>query len=488
MRISEGLREQEAAAPVQDRRQGTSLEPERAAEQRRRAAAARSAAPRWWRDVLRRRMLALADTISTAIAVAGAGLSVAEAPWALVFLPLWLLLAKLVGLYDRDHEAIRHLTVDEVPTIVAWAAGGTAAVALLLPLTPAGALTATGAGRMFLVAALSAFVLRGTARWVWRHVTPPERTAVVGEGELADAIERKAELYKDMHLKLVHGGMPTSGEALSADRLEELITRVDRVVLASERVDPDVIGHLVVLCRGHQVKLSVVSPLRGRALPVLRISQVADLPVFDYETWDVSRSTLMLKRVFDVVFSVAALVVLAPLFPLVAAAIRLDSRGPVIFTQSRAGAGGRPFRMYKLRTMTADAEESLSEIVRLEDLREPMFKLPNDPRVTRVGRLLRRFSFDELPQLVNVLRGQMSIVGPRPEQVELVERYAPEHRFRLEVKPGMTGPMQVFGRGELSFGERLAVELDYVENVSLGRDLRILFQTVPAIIRGTGAF
>ena len=97
-------------------------------------------------------------------------------------------------------------------------------------------------------------------------------------------------------------------------------------------------------------------------------------------------------------------------------------------------------------------------------------------------------SLDELPQLVNVLRGQMSIVGPRPEQVELVERYAPEHRFRLEVKPGMTGPMQVFGRGELSFGERLAVELDYVENVSLGRDLRILFQTLPAIIRGTGAF
>jgi exopolysaccharide biosynthesis polyprenyl glycosylphosphotransferase len=488
MSILEGLREQEAAAPVQDRRQGTSLEPERAAEQRRRAAAARSAAPRWWRDVLRRRMLALADTISTAVAVAGAGLSVAELPWALVFLPLWLLLAKLVGLYDRDHEAIRHLTVDEVPRIVAWAAGGTAAVALLLPLTPAEAPTAAGAGRMFLVAALSAFVLRGTVRWLWRRVTPPERTAVIGDGELADAIERKAELFTDMHLRMVDGPMPTSGDGFSADRLEELITRVDRVVLASERVDPDVIGHLVVLCRGHQVKLSVVSPLRGRALPVLRISQVADLPVFDYETWDVSRSTLMLKRVFDVVFSVAGLVVLAPLFPLVAVAIRLDSRGPVIFTQFRAGTGGRPFRMYKLRTMTADAEESLSEIVRLEDLREPMFKLPNDPRVTRVGRLLRRFSFDELPQLVNVLRGQMSIVGPRPEQVELVERYAPEHRFRLEVKPGMTGPMQVFGRGELSFGERLAVELDYVENMSLGRDLRILFQTAPAIIRGTGAF
>jgi exopolysaccharide biosynthesis polyprenyl glycosylphosphotransferase len=488
MKASEGLREQGAVAPVEDHRQGSSLEPEREPDQRPRPDAVPATAPRWWRDVLRRRMLALADTVSAALAVAGAGLSVAEAPWALVFLPLWLLLAKLVGLYDRDHGAIRHLTVDEVPAIVAWAAGSTAATALLLPLTPAESLTAAGAARMFLVAGLSVFILRGAARWLWRHVTPPERTGVIGEGELAGAIERKAELFRDMHLKVVEGPMPSIGDGVSDDRLEGLISRVDRVVLASDRVDPDLIGRLVVLCRGHQVKLSVVSPLRGRALPVLRISQVADLPVFDYETWDVSRSTLMLKRAFDVVFSLAALVVLVPLFPLVAVAIRLDSRGPVIFTQRRAGAGGHPFRMFKLRTMSADAEESLSEIVRLEDLREPMFKLPNDPRVTRVGRLLRRFSFDELPQLVNVLRGEMSIVGPRPEQVELVERYAPEHRFRLEVKPGMTGPMQVFGRGELSFGERLAVELDYVENVSLGRDLRILFQTAPAIIRGTGAF
>jgi exopolysaccharide biosynthesis polyprenyl glycosylphosphotransferase len=263
---------------------------------------------------------------------------------------------------------------------------------------------------------------------------------------------------------------------------------VDRIVVASEGVDPDLIGRLVVMCRVRQIKLSVVSPLRGRALPVLRISQVADLPLFDYETWDVSRSTQLLKRAFDIVVSASALVVLAPFLPLVAIAIRLDSRGPVFFSQLRAGVGGRPFKMHKLRTMSADAEESLSEIVRLEELREPMFKLRNDPRVTRVGRLLRRFSLDELPQLLNVLRGEMSIVGPRPEQVDLVERYEPEHRFRLEVRPGMTGPMQVFGRGELTFGERLAVELDYVENISLGRDLRILFQTVPAIVRGTGAF
>jgi exopolysaccharide biosynthesis polyprenyl glycosylphosphotransferase len=322
------------------------------------------------------------------------------------------------------------------------------------------------------------------------HLTarPREVTAVIGDGELAEAIARKAELFKDMHLAVVRGRESLAGEELDAENLDRAITGVDRVVLASPSVDPNLIARLVVLCRARQIKLSVVSPLRGRALPVLRITQVADLPVFDYDTWDVSRSTLMLKRGFDVLVSSAALLVLAPLVPLVALAIRLDSRGPVIFSQLRAGAGGQPFRMHKLRTMTANAEESLSEIVRLDELREPMFKLRDDPRVTRVGRLLRRFSLDELPQLVNVLRGEMSIVGPRPEQVELVERYEPEHRFRLAVKPGMTGPMQVFGRGELTFAERLAVELDYVENMSIGRDLRILFQTVPAIARGTGAF
>lgn len=483
MRSSEALEEQQGA-PAE---QGVDTAPLRADRERHAHSAAVAEHPRWWRDALRRRMLAIADTLAAAAGIAVAGLSLAEAPWALVMLPLWPLLAKLIGLYDRDHQAIRHLTVDETQGILAWAAAGTGAVALLLPLTPAGSLEISGVVRMFVSAALLAFVLRGLARWLWRRVTPPERTAVIGSGELARAITRKAELFTDMHLEVVPESAGSSGD-LDSDALERLPSRVDRIVLASAHVDPDLIARLVVLCRAQQVKLSVVSPLRGRALPVLRISQVADLPVFDYDTWDVSRSTLLLKRTFDVIVAVGALAVLVPLFPLIALAIRLDSRGPVIFTQLRAGTGGRPFRLYKLRTMSANAEESLSEIVRLEELREPMFKLRDDPRVTRVGRLLRRFSLDELPQLVNVLRGEMSIVGPRPEQVDLVERYEPEHRFRLEVKPGMTGPMQVFGRGELSFQERLAVELDYVENISLGRDIRILFQTVPVIVRGTGAF
>jgi lipopolysaccharide/colanic/teichoic acid biosynthesis glycosyltransferase len=179
-------------------------------------------------------------------------------------------------------------------------------------------------------------------------------------------------------------------------------------------------------------------------------------------------------------------VVLLPLFPLVALAIKLDSRGPVIFSQVRAGLGGRPFRILKLRTMRADAEEQLSNLVALDELEDPMFKLRRDPRVTRVGRVLRRLSIDELPQLVNVLRGDMSIVGPRPERPEFVSkfertvyRYADRHR----VKSGITGWAQVHGlRGKTSIEDRAEWDNWYVENASLWLDLKILAMTAVAVI------
>jgi lipopolysaccharide/colanic/teichoic acid biosynthesis glycosyltransferase len=144
--------------------------------------------------------------------------------------------------------------------------------------------------------------------------------------------------------------------------------------------------------------------------------------------------------------------------------------------------------MYKFRTMVSDAEAQLVQLVSFDSLSEPMFKLPKDPRVTRIGKVLRRTSLDELPQLFNVLRGDMSLVGPRPEQIELVERYRPEQLFRLKVKPGITGPMQVYGRGRLTFDERLAVERDYIENLTVGRDLLILALTLSAVASGRGAF
>ncbi len=210
--------------------------------------------------------------------------------------------------------------------------------------------------------------------------------------------------------------------------------------------------------------------------------------MLEYDTWDVSRSAMLIKRVFDVAVSSVALVVLLPLFPLVAIAIKLDSRGPVFFRQRRAGLDGRPFRVWKLRTMNARRGGAARDLVDLDALDEPMFKLRDDPRVTSPRPLPAPLLIDELPQLVNVLRGEMSLVGPRPEVLDVVERYRPEHYVRLAVRPGMTGPMQVFGRGALTFSERMAVELDYIDNLSLSRDLRIIGQTIPAIIRGTGAY
>jgi exopolysaccharide biosynthesis polyprenyl glycosylphosphotransferase len=445
---------------------------------------------RFWRDTRRRRMLAAADAIAAGLATVVAFPLVADAVWALAFLPLWVVIAKLVGLYDRDQRAIRHMTVDELAAITAWAAIGSAAIGLLAPLTPLGDVEFTDVVRMFVVAAVAGASLRASARALWRRTTPPERTAVLGSGELAWGARRKIELFRDMHLELAEDPWLATAdqEKLDDDELRRLAQEVDRVIVASERIDPAWIGTLAGICREEQVKLSVVSPLRGRAGAAPRLSEVADLPVLEYDTSDPSRSTVLLKRVFDVAFSGAALAVLLPLFPLVALAIRLDSRGPILFRQPRAGLDGIPFRIFKLRTMRAGAEEELYTVIALDDLPEPSFKLRQDPRTTRVGRFLRRFSIDEAPQLVNVLRGEMSIVGPRPEMMQLVERYRPEHRFRLAVKPGMTGPMQVYGRGALDFQERLAVELDYVENLSLTRDLRILGQTIPAIVRGTGAY
>ena len=260
------------------------------------------------------------------------------------------------------------------------------------------------------------------------------------------------------------------------------------MLVASASVDEERLAELVARCRRSHVKLSVVPPIRGMFGTAVQLNHVADLPVVEYNTWDVSRSTLLLKRTLDLAVAVPLLVLTAPLFALVAIAIRLDREGPVFFVQRRAGLQGRPFRMIKFRTMVQDAEERLSEVVTVDELPAPMFKLAADPRVTRTGRLLRRTSLDELPQLLNVVKGDMSLVGPRPEQVELVARYLPEHRFRLTVKPGLTGPMQVYGRGELRFDERLAVERDYIGNLSLGRDLRILALTLAAVLGGRGAY
>ncbi len=196
----------------------------------------------------------------------------------------------------------------------------------------------------------------------------------------------------------------------------------------------------------------------------------------------------LLKRLVDLIGAAVSLIVTAPIGLAVAVAIKLDSPGPVLYAQDRVGTNGHRFRLLKFRTMVQGADKRLGELIDLAGLEEPVFKLKDDPRVTRVGGFLRRTSLDELPQLLNVLRGEMSLVGPRPEEAWLVKLYNDRQRRRLAVKPGMTGPMQVNGRADLSFAQRLELELDYIEHYSLRRDIAILLKTIPVVLKGSGAY
>jgi exopolysaccharide biosynthesis polyprenyl glycosylphosphotransferase len=434
-------------------------------------------------------MLALGDGIAVALAtllfMVFYPKDIRTELWAFLVLPAWIVLAKLHGLYDRDHRALRHLSVDELPALFAWAMSGTVLTTLALDALSGHRLPLHTVLLAWLLIAVSVFAFRGVSRWIWRAITARERIVVLGEAPLADSVRRKLDLFPDIHGELV-GVWPATGVKPTDYKAE--LADIDRIIVASSYIDESLIANLLALCRRQRIKLTVVPPTRGMFGTAIQLSHVADLPVVEFNTGDVSISTLMLKRAFDVLASAAALIALAPLFVAIAIAIRLDSRGPVVFRQTRAGRDGQQFRMYKFRTMVVDAEDMLADLISFDHLKEPVFKLQNDPRVTRVGRFLRRTSLDELPQLLNILKGEMSIVGPRPEQLDLVERYSEEERFRLAVKPGLTGPMQVYGRGHLTLEERLAVEREYIENLSIGRDLMIIAMTVSPLVSGKGAF
>jgi exopolysaccharide biosynthesis polyprenyl glycosylphosphotransferase len=433
-------------------------------------------------------MLAMGDLLAVAAAAALVGLWGSGPAAALLLVlsaPIWIVTAKLAGLYDRDNRTLRHLTVDELPWLMVWALSSTALLTLLLAPFPALNLSAGDRLLVWGVVLGLGFLFRAIARGLWRKITPPQRVLIVGEGPLAQAVARKLELFPDIHAE-IHSRIPNCAEL--HDQLSDVIEDVDRLVIACSELSETLLEELLPVCRASHVKLTIVPPTRGMFGTATHLTHIADLPLLDYNTWDISRTTVALKRVFDVVAAAVTLAVTFPLFLLAGLATLLDSGLPIFFRQTRGGERAHPFQMLKFRTMVRDAEALLPGLVPFEELDAPMFKLKADPRITRVGRLLRRTSIDELPQLVNVLRGEMSIVGPRPEQLDLVERYAPEHQFRLQVKPGITGPMQVYGRGELTFDERLAVEREYVENLSLSRDVRIVLMTLPAVFGKRGAY
>ncbi|NLT55962.1 MAG: sugar transferase [Actinomycetales bacterium] len=233
----------------------------------------------------------------------------------------------------------------------------------------------------------------------------------------------------------------------------------------------------------------VVSPgIIEVAGPRLSIRPVAGLSLLHLERPSARGGRMILKAVLDRVLSLALVVAISPLLLLIAVAVKLDSRGPALFRQTRIGVDGREFTMLKFRSMVVDAERLRDSIRHLSEGNEILFKMKDDPRITRVGAILRRFSLDELPQLFNIIRGDMSLVGPRPPLPEEVAVYTDDAVRRLRVRPGLTGLWQVSGRSDLSWEETLRLDLRYVDNWSLALDLSILWRTVRAVVHGSGAY
>lgn len=294
-------------------------------------------------------------------------------------------------------------------------------------------------------------------------------------------------------------GVPIVG---TLDDLAEAIklTGANEVIITDTRLSGDKLFDVMMsVGRRRRVEFRIAPSLFNFLPRKTEIDQIGALPMIRLFREPLPQAARALKRTFDIALSAFILLLLAPLWLLIAILIKLDSRGPVLYKQERVGMDGRIFLFYKFRTMRADADDRIhreyqrklisgQNDANLGDDARPIYKLHRDPRVTRVGRWLRRTSLDELPQLLNVLRGEMSIVGPRPPIPYEVEFYEAWHRKRLDMKPGITGLWQVSGRNRLTFDEMVRLDLFYIENWSLWLDLKIILRTLPAMLRGEGAY
>jgi exopolysaccharide biosynthesis polyprenyl glycosylphosphotransferase len=273
------------------------------------------------------------------------------------------------------------------------------------------------------------------------------------------------------------------------DDLPELIVQTDAdcVFVASSAILPEHMAQVSKAVRRSGIEVRVTANMQEILSTRVAAQPLGGLMAFALKPVRLSGLQALAKRSFDLAATLAASILLLPVFALIALAVKLTSRGKVLFAQERVGYHGRPFKILKFRTMVMDAESQLDGLLDLNEASGPLFKIRDDPRVTRVGRFLRKWSLDELPQLWNVLRGHMSLVGPRPPLVREVDQYEDWQMSRLEVRPGLTGLWQVSGRSELAFDDYVRLDLFYIENWSLAYDLFILAKTVPTLVTGRGA-
>ncbi|RLD18418.1 MAG: hypothetical protein DRI36_01415, partial [Caldiserica bacterium] len=310
----------------------------------------------------------------------------------------------------------------------------------------------------------------------------PSRILILGKGKIVRAIKERFKRHHRISLII--------GEKIPSQKVKEIIEKrkIEEVIVAFFPIDHKYVLDLADICEELGIKFSVVPDILELRLGDLAMDTLLGIPVLNLRPTTLSGINLFLKNLFDVFASILLISLLSIPFLIVAVLIKLDSKGPVFYWQYRMGKKGKIFKFVKFRSMVENADEILEELRNKSDRKGPVFKMKNDPRITRVGRFLRRLSLDEFPQLWNVLKGEMSLVGPRPQVLWEAEHYDKEAKRRLRVKPGITGLWQISGRAELPFDEMIKLDLFYVQNWSWELDFMILLKTIPAVLLQKGAY
>lgn len=428
----------------------------------------------------------------------GGGLPFRALAVALIATFIWPFLFEQLGLYGSQRRAgladvSRRLLLAGALAVAVIAVSS---YALAAPLAPAFAVVCTGA-QLVALGLLRMAILFGL-RLARRQGRNYRNVLIIGSGPRARSAAALIEQNPDWGLRVL-GFADETGYAVDPALAEAEIYKlsdvqmlfreevVDEVVVACPRAMLPAIEPVAAACASVGVPMTLFSDLFGDYLPPPRSSRFGGMPALSFAMVQHHPVKLAVKRCLDVVGSMAMLIATAPLLAIAAVAIKASSPGPVFFRQVRCGLYGRRFQMIKLRTMYVDAEQRQQALLHLNEASGPVFKIRNDPRITPVGRWLRRSSIDELPQLWNVLVGHMSLVGPRPPIPTEVALYEIGDRRRLSMRPGLTCLWQVQGRSRIGFEEWVRLDLEYIDRWSLLRDLRILVQTLPAVLRGDGA-
>jgi exopolysaccharide biosynthesis polyprenyl glycosylphosphotransferase len=410
-------------------------------------------------------------------------------PVAVLLIPLAVLVAKVLGLYDRDELLLHKTTLDDVPRLAQVTTTYTLLVWLLAPMLLDGVL---GRGQVLALWTLLLTIGVGArliARNLARRASPSERCLLVGDATALRQLICRLVEGPNLNVKIAGCVELGAGSDLATvlDPIEETIRsqEVHRVILAPRALDGDAVLEALRRSKAAGAKVSLLPRMFEVVGSSVEFDDIGGMTMLGLRQFGLTRSSWVLKRSLDWVGGSLLLLCAAPLLAVIAIAIRLEGGAPVLFRQVRVGKDGRRFQMYKFRTMVHGADALKADLLDRNEA-DGLFKIADDPRVTRVGRLLRRLCLDELPQLFNVLRGEMSLVGPRPLVIDEDSKVVGWHRRRLHLTPGMTGHWQILGSARIPLSEMVKIDYLYVVNWSLWSDIKILLRTVPYVLRARG--